>query len=192
MRSGRKLFSISPATFFFIVISIRLQLTFATTVVSNNGSEGDSTKLKTEWSKPKKATVMSACLPGLGQVYNKKYWKLPVVYSLFTAAGYFIFNNQKKYLDFKNAIVYRYDNVQGNETYNLYSVDNLVTLKRTYRRYRDFSILGASLVYALQIVDANVDAHLLEFDVDNLSLSVFPAINSLHSKNVGFSFSIRF
>ena len=194
MQLGKNFFLIFKIVFCFLLITSFFNESKA--LVKKNEVPAvlvdDSLKFSSVWSKPKKATLMSTFLPGLGQVYNKRYWKVPVIYSAFAAAGYFIFSNQKKYLDFKNAIVYRYDNVPGNETYSLYTVDNLVTLKRTYRRYRDFSILGASLIYALQIVDANVDAHLYEFDVDSISLSFRPEFGILAEKKIGLTILIRF
>ncbi|MFN6038960.1 MAG: DUF5683 domain-containing protein, partial [Bacteroidota bacterium] len=77
-----------------------------------------------------------------------------------------------------------------------YSVDNLVTLKRSSRRLRDFSILGAGLIYLLQIIDANVDAHLMNFDVDNISIKLNPEIkpdlSSNRTKNLGLSINFSF
>jgi hypothetical protein len=133
--------------------------------------------INSRWSQTKKATLYSTFLPGLGQISNKKYWKVPLIYSLLGGLGYLIYTNNNDYEEFRNAITYRYDGVSGNETYSQFSVDNLIVLKRTYQRYRDFSILGASLVYLLQIVDANVDAHLLNFDVENISMRISPEIS---------------
>ncbi|MFN6037105.1 MAG: DUF5683 domain-containing protein, partial [Bacteroidota bacterium] len=65
-------------------------------------------KKKSEWSPAKKATIYSACLPGLGQIHNKKYWKVPVIYSALGGMGYFIIRNHNQYKNFQNAIIYRY------------------------------------------------------------------------------------
>jgi hypothetical protein len=135
---------------------------------------GDSVLKKPGWSRAKKAAVMSACLPGLGQAYNKKYWKIPIVYGLLGTFGYFTYTNHNTYKAYSNALRNRYDSDTTNDTFLQYSEDNLVTLKRTARRYRDLSILGASLIYLIQIVDANVDGHLANFDVDNISFHVSP------------------
>ena len=165
-------FSYQSLRYYFFAFSFSL-------LIAANGQENgvrkDSVLKKSVWTPAKRATIFSACLPGLGQIQNKKYWKVPVIYSLMGSMGYLIYSNHIKYKDFQSAITYRYDEITGNETFTQYSVDNLVTLKRSFRRFRDFSILGASLIYFLQIIDANVDAHLLNFDVDNISFRIGPA-----------------
>lgn len=123
---------------------------------------------------PKKATIYSAVLPGLGQAYNKKYWKIPIVYAGIGTLSYFIVDNQKEFNRFKNAYKIRMDNGQD-EFYEILNEQGLINEMDRWRRYRDFCIIGTALVYILQIVDANVDAHLYDFDVgDNLTLRVFP------------------
>ena len=158
---------------------LTLSLFFCTFIYYNLFSQQsldkvDSARILKPRSSARKAAIMSTCLPGLGQVQNKKYWKVPIIYTLLGGMGYFIYSNHVQYKDFQNAIVYRYDNIQGNETFNQYSVENLVTLKRSFRRFRDFSIFGAGAIYLLQIIDANVDAHLMNFDVENISFKVSP------------------
>lgn len=130
---------------------------------------------------PKKAAIMSACLPGLGQVYNgmhgaKSYWKIPVIYAGFGGLGYGFAWNQSIYKDYRNSLRARYDDDTTTiDLYPNYSDDNLVTLKNYYQRYRDLCVIGMAALYTLQIVDAAVDAHLLTFDVgDNLSMNVQP------------------
>jgi hypothetical protein len=156
----------------------------------------DSTKKSSGWSRAKKATVMSICLPGLGQAYNKKYWKVPVVYGLLGGMGYLIIQNNSKYQDYHNALIYRYDSDLNNDTFSQYTVENLITLKRSYRRYRDLSILGASLIYLLQVIDANVDGHLTEFDVDNISMKISPWQSTVCSAGksnfYGLNFTLKF
>ena len=136
----------------------------------------DSSKIKTKnyWSTAKKATIMSTCLPGLGQVYNKKYWKTPVIYAALGGLGYSIYSNHTNYAKWQEALVLRGDTNPNNNTYLQYSNDNLVTLKRYYRKFRDLSIMGAALVYVIQIIDANVDGHLQNFDVDDISFNISP------------------
>ena len=133
-------------------------------------------------------------LPGLGQCSNKKYWKVPFIYSLLGGFGYLIYTNHKDYIEFRDAIKYRYDDISGNETFLQFSVDNLVTLKRTYQRFRDYSILGAGLIYLLQIIDANVDAHLLNFDVENISMKIKPEItpfsNASNNNFIGLNLTL--
>jgi len=128
---------------------------------------------------PKKAVTYSALLPGLGQVYNKKYWKVPLIYGLGGTATYFIFSNRRNYQDFKSAYITRID---GDSTtidnyVDIYTDANLFTLQDTYRRYMEISYIAVAVVYVLQLVDASVDAHLFSFDVSpDLSLNFQPTL----------------
>lgn len=126
---------------------------------------------------PKKAAIYSAILPGLGQAYNKKYWKIPIVYAGYAGLGYAFYFNQTNYIRFKKAYVARVDDdpATTDNFGSLYSADNLKTLQDYYHRYRDLTIIGMAVLYTLTIIDATVDAHLFEFDVsDNLSITIQP------------------
>lgn len=127
---------------------------------------------------PQKASLMSAFLPGLGQVYNKKYWKVPIIYVGLGTLGYFIAYNSQQYQFYRKAYIAKIDNDSTTvDNFPFASEDGLRQLLNQYRRTRDILIAGAVLVYALNIVDASVDAHLFEFDVsDNLSLHIEPLI----------------
>lgn len=127
-----------------------------------------------KWTRAKTATIMSACLPGLGQAYNRKYWKIPVIYGLMGTFAYFTVQNHGDYKDYSNALRNRYDSDTNNDSFLQYSEEDLITLKRSSRRYRDLSILGGALIYVLQVVDANVDGHLSNFDVENISFNISP------------------
>lgn len=125
----------------------------------------------------RKAVIMSACLPGLGQAYNKKYWKVPVIYAGFGGLGYAFNFNQTRYVQYRDAYKYRVDGDANtvDEYVNIYTDDNLLELKNYYHRYRDLTVVGGVLLYTLNIIDAAVDAHLFSFDVsDNLSLNIVP------------------
>ena len=132
---------------------------------------------------------MSACLPGLGQIYNKKYWwiKVPVIYAGFGGLAYGFAWNQKYYKEYRNSLRYRYDNNPATTDSLLrYTDDDLVTLKNYYQRYRDLCVIGMAALYTLQILDAVVYAHLNTFDVsDNLSLRVNPALYPSRNGVVG-------
>lgn len=134
---------------------------------------------------PVKATLLSTALPGAGQFYNKKYWKIPVLYGAFAGLGYLIKFNNDRYQTYKDAYIVRIDGDAStvDEFQNQFSEGDLKTLKDFYRRNRDLSIIFAGLVYVLNIVDASVDAHLFYFDVsDDLSLNIRPEIyNSYHT-----------
>ncbi len=133
---------------------------------------------------PKRAAIMSACLPGLGQAYNHyklgvrySMIKIPIIYAGFGALGYGFFWNQRFVKDYRDALRTRYD---GDSTtidlFPRYSDNDLVTLKNYYQRYRDICIIGFAAVYTLQIIDAAVDAHLSTFSVsDDLSLNIRPS-----------------
>jgi hypothetical protein len=155
----------------------------------------DSLKVKKPWSRAKKAAVFSACLPGLGQAYNKKYLKIPVIYLVMGGLGYSIYANNAAYQDYHNELIFRGNNAGLVNDFPQYSTDNLVTQKRIFRRYRDLSIMGAALVYVLQIIDANVDGHLHNFDVDNISFNVSPFVQpskGIGSRGFGLNISATF
>jgi len=133
---------------------------------------------KAIYSSARKATIMSACLPGLGQIYNKKYWKAPVIYVALGGIGYWGITNQIKYKYYSNNLKAIYDDDESTINSTLYNSDQLVTQKRYYRKYRDIAIIVGALVYLVNIIDANVDAHLKTFDVsDDLSMQIKPYSN---------------
>lgn len=138
-----------------------------------------------------RASLMSALLPGLGQVYNKKYWKVPVIYAALAGIGYFAVQRNQEYQDYRNELLFRYANTGQVNTFAEYSTDNLVVLKNQVKKYRDMCFIGMGIFYVLNIIDANVDAHLKHFDVsDNLSLSVRPKTYYCVSAGAGFGAGI--
>lgn len=147
---------------------------------------------------PKLAALMSAVVPGAGQVYNRKYWKVPVIYAGAIGIGYAFNFNQNKYLDYRNAYKARLDNDPTTiDNYPRYSDSDLNTLQRYYHRYRDLSIIGGTILYVLNVIDASVDAHLFDFSVedDDLSFNVQPAlINTagLNQYTTGVSLRLKF
>lgn len=145
---------------------------------------------------PVKASVYSTLLPGAGQVYNRKYWKVPVIYAAFAGLGYLAKWNDDKYDIYRTAYRFRID---GNpETVDhftdVYSDNDLKLLRDYYRRNRDLSLIFAGLVYVLNIVDASVDAHLFYFDVsDNLSMNIVPSVIPYHRHALtGINIGLRF
>ena len=120
---------------------------------------------------------MSAALPGLGQSYNKKYWKVPIIYAGLLTSAYYINDNNNRYKQYKEAYIIRMDN-NPNTTDNYvgeYSSGDLLILKDFYRRNREISILCFVGTYILNIVDASVDAHLFDYDIsDDISLHITP------------------
>jgi len=156
----------------------------------------DSSKLHS----PKLATIMSACIPGLGQVYNKKYWKVPLVYAGFGVIGYSIKKNGDKYKTYHTAYIYRNDNDSTtiDDIYLGYSNETIKSANDYYRRNRDLSYIFGVIWYVLNVLDATVDAHLFYFNInDDLSLNVKPASLPLYYKSISstipgvtFSFNI--
>lgn len=141
---------------------------------------------------PKKAAIMSACLPGLGQAYNKKYWKIPIIYAGIIVSGYYIYDNQKKYTDYKEAYLKNIDDNPENDVYiNNYTNAQLLILKDHYRRNREISLLCLSLTYIVNIVDASVDAHLFDYEInEDISLKIRPIImanNGSHGLSLSFN-----
>ncbi len=145
---------------------------------------------------PVKASLYSALLPGAGQVYNRKFWKVPVIYAAFAGLGYLAKWNDDRYDTYRTAYRFRVD---GNpETVDgfteVYSDNDLKLLRDYYRRNRDLSLIFAGLVYVLNIVDASVDAHLFYFDVsDNLSFNIAPEVYpDRHHPSAGICLKLKF
>lgn len=124
---------------------------------------------------PTKAAIYSAVIPGAGQLYNRKYWKLPVVYAGMGAATYLMLNQRSKTQKL-NAQFERAYAINKDTTLDA----NLVAQRDNHRRLRDFGILAMTAVYALQIIDATVDAHFFRFNIDqNLSARVHPSTSRI-------------
>jgi hypothetical protein len=142
---------------------------------------------------PRKATIYSAIIPGAGQIYNRKYWKLPIVYGGLGACIYFIDRNTKKFNIYKQGLIADKDGDPATINTTGYSAFQLDELQDTYRNWKDLSWIVCAGVYVLQILDANVDAHLRYFDVSkDLSLFILPSIDYAGRLNSGFSLSLNF
>lgn len=119
---------------------------------------------------PAKAAFYSAILPGLGQAYNKKYWKIPLVYGAIGTSLYFYIDSKNKYMQVRDAYKRRLEGYTD-DNFSFYDNTKLITAQKFYQRNKDFSALFVVGFYALNIIDANVDAALLQFNVnENLSL----------------------
>ncbi len=140
---------------------------------------------------PKKALWLAVVLPGAGQIYNRKYWKLPIIYGGFVGSIYAMRWNNQMYRDYSQAYLDIVDNDPSTQSYNQFlhlgmqvTDSNAKTFeelfrkrKDYYRRYRDLSFFVLIGVYAISIIDAYVDASLSDFDIsDDLSLRITPAI----------------
>lgn len=155
----------------------------------------------------KRATTLALICPGAGQVYNKSYWRLPIVLGGFATTIYCIDWNNRGYERFKKAYRLKaeydkdsslYPNGSPDEFNGRYSSTFLKNLRDSYRRNRDLCIILTAGLYILQAVDAHVDAHLRDFDIsDDLSLNVMPVVDYAYSPETGratptFGMSIGF
>ena len=158
---------------------------------------------------PTKATWLALVIPGGGQIYNRKYWKLPIFYGGFAGCAYALTWNSKMYKDYSTAYKDAMNgNMQSSSITDLlppgYKISEtqlkelLRKRKDTYRRYRDLSIFAFIGVYLLSVIDAYVDAELSNFDITpDLSMKVEPAvldnrINNSSNRSVGLQCSFRF
>lgn len=174
-----------------------------------------------DWSKwrpnPKRALWLAIVLPGAGQVYNRKYWKLPIFYGGFVGCIYAMTWNNQMYHDYAQAYIDIMDNDPTTQSYNNFlHLGTTITpaneeryknifkqRKDRYRRWRDLSIFTTIAVYALSVIDAYVDASLSDFDIsDDLSLHIAPTIisdkslatpnNPFRSSAIGLGCSLTF
>ena len=153
---------------------------------------------------PAKAAFYSAILPGLGQAYNKKYWKIPIVYAAIGTGVYFYIENNKQYNRYRDAYKRRLAGFTDDEFYfdsqgvelntPRVSTDRLEDAQDLFRKNKELSLLVTIGFYALNIIDANVDAHLLQYNVDeNLSLSPHYELNEFDAtSNLGLTLNFKF
>ena len=154
---------------------------------------------------PAKAAFYSAILPGLGQAYNKKYWKIPVVYAALGTGIYFYIDNNNEYNRYRDAFKNRLAGFDDDEFWGTDSQGNalsspqisndaLIRAQSTLSKNREISLLITIGIYVLNIIDANVDAHLLQFNVDkNLALKPHFKFNELDATtNLGLTLNFQF
>jgi hypothetical protein len=195
--------------FLLIISGLKAQLVEADTIAAvEEIQDVDSVVVHS----PRKATIYSAILPGLGQAYNKKYWKIPLIYIGFGTIGYFVHWNNDKYQLFKTGYQHLTDGNPETQDYlkieavrrNNYNLDDpnqfnnlrtgLVRQQDYFRRNRDLLIISVLGFYGLNIIDASVDAHLFDFDIsDDLTMNWAPSMvnmdtNMVYSINISFNF----
>ncbi|MGI6242127.1 MAG: DUF5683 domain-containing protein [Prevotella sp.] len=163
---------------------------------------------------PKRALWLALVLPGAGQIYNRKFWKLPIIYGGFVGCAYAMRWNNMMYRDYSQAYLDIMDNDPTTQSYNQFlHLGNQITSenmerwqeifrkrKDRYRRWRDLSFFVMVGVYALSVIDAYVDASLSEFDISpDLSMQVSPAVinsgmerNPIKSSAIGLQCSLSF
>lgn len=140
---------------------------------------------------PLRASLYSTVIPGLGQIYNKKYWKLPIIWGGIGTAIYFAQYNRTDYRFFKQGYVNRELGLPEDPELAQYSTTGIKTAMETARQNMEWCYIGALAVYLLNIVDASVDAHLFTFDVsDDLSLKITPTVVSPNTMALGVKLSV--
>ncbi|MDA3906012.1 MAG: DUF5683 domain-containing protein [Bacteroidales bacterium] len=138
---------------------------------------------------PIKAMWMSAALPGLGQYYNQKYWKIPIVYSGFASLAYFSIINKQEYVKYRDAYAIKLalnGEESGDPIVDNFTSDQLLRQREYYQENLELNYILFGAFYLLQIIDATVDAHFYDFDIDdNLSIGIDPIIyqnrNQIHA-----------
>ncbi|MFT3885633.1 MAG: DUF5683 domain-containing protein [Flavobacteriales bacterium] len=143
---------------------------------------------------PSRATIYSAILPGAGQAYNRKYWKVPIVLGGLGVCYYFIHDNNQQFQRYKRAYLASVDGDPNtvDEFNGAYSADALRNVADTYHRWRDLSYVAIGLVYILNVVDASVDAHFVRFNVGpDLTLDLRPSIPLAAQGALGLSLDLR-
>lgn len=166
---------------FFVFLYVCLLsplVAYSQTETTQKDTLNDTIKIKKH--SPHLATLMSAAIPGLGQAYNKKYWKIPIIYAGIGTLGYFANRSNNRYINFKKGYSELLTS-NPDSTISIYGVDftlnGLDAGRSYYRRYRDLYVILTAGLYILNIVDANVDAHLFGFDIsDDISMRVVPSV----------------
>jgi hypothetical protein len=154
---------------------------------------------------PKKALILSFAIPGAGQIYNRKYWKLPIVYAGLGGLGYLAVSNGSKYSCYRKSYLAMVDDnpFTVNTCDPNKSEADMKVLRDNYQRFYEFSMVGMFAFYVLTAADAFVDAHLMNFDVsDDLSMRIKPSIdispgfnssfkNNVMSAGIGLEFNFQ-
>lgn len=156
--------------YIFLILLFASSTLFGQQKVEDLTFKADTIAVKINPLAPAKAAFYSAIVPGLGQAYNKKYWKIPLVYGALGTTIYFFITNNKKYNTFRDVYKRRLEGFTDDD-YRYLDDNRLIQAQKFYQNNRDLSALLTAAFYVLNIVDANVDAHLMQFNVnDKLSL----------------------
>lgn len=146
---------------------------------------------------PSKAAFYSAILPGMGQIYNKKYWKAPIVWGVLGGTTFLYIDNNSIYKRYRTAFRLRKAGLQDEFTLDngtsLISETGLESAQKQLRENRDLALLSSVLVYVLQIVEASVNAHLLQFNTnDNLSFKPVLIPDNMKFTNTAVGFNLKY
>jgi len=208
---------IAGFTIIFTILTGNLAVSAQQINISNDSLQV-KTPVATEVRSPKKASIYAALFPGLGQIYNRKYWKLPIVYGGYAGLIYVLGWNNNNYKDFFQGyrIISQYTNTETMKPEERDFLDNLIknpsvsldnpstfkyistqlkSGKDYYRRNRDLTIIGIAALHVLSIIDASVDANLFDFDIsDDLSMRIepMPVYSTNQNMVMGLNVAIKF
>ncbi|AFU70076.1 hypothetical protein P700755_003449 [Psychroflexus torquis ATCC 700755] len=141
---------------------------------------------------PARSAFYSAILPGLGQAYNGSYWKIPLVYAGIGTSLYLVLQNDTEYQRYRDAYKRRLAGFQDDEFQNILENDGLINAQKQFRQNKEFAILATVAFYLFNIVDANVDAHLKQFDVSK-DLTLRPNFEpNFMSGNIDYGLTLNF
>lgn len=181
--------------FAFLVFALSFSLNFFAQADTLQKQEKDTTH------SVRKATILSAILPGAGQVYNhlampkgKKnaFWKVPLIYAGLGATGYFVLENNSLQRELKTEYKTRVAGGIGLEKYEDYDLYGIEFLYNQKLNQRDLFIVGFGLVYLIQVIDATVEAHFVSFDIsEDLSLKLSPRLLSPNQAGLGLTLSFK-
>ena len=199
---------------FNLISWVLLLLFIANTCLAQNTADSSKNKSKpvivdssADKKTPKKhipriATIRSAICPGLGQIYNKEYWKLPIVYGALAIPTYTFFYNDHYYSLTKYAYEAKYNAEHNKDSSGLAGIDpqlknldlnSLLKYRNAFRRDRDYSVMWFVILWGLNVVDATVFAHLKDFNVsDNLSMKIEPKFTPTGTFNVSSGLVLTF
>lgn len=187
--------------FLIFIILLGFQMAFSQKITPENPPQPQPITWNTDPLSPAKAAFYSALIPGLGQAYNGSYWKIPFVYGAIGTGIYFYQRNTHQLNRYRNAYKRRLDGFKDDEFYGnrpdgrpLVSDDGLRKGQQFYQRNKEISLLVTIGFYALNIIEANVNAHLKQFNVDeNLSFQPFLDVNpTTFQPQYGISLTFNF
>ena len=159
----------------------------------------EKAKKDSNYRSPKRAVLLSAVLPGAGQIYNhapmkgkRNLWKVPILYAGIGTTSYFLFDNIKNYKSYRTEYIHRLNcDTCASINYPTFTVENLRTAIDQYKNWRDMSVVILAGIYVLQLVDASVSAHLFNHDISpNLTLRIAPTARISNTSYVGMSFTL--
>ena len=204
---------IAGLSIFFIILTANLEVKAQQITISNDSLKVTA-PVRKEHRSPKKASIYAALFPGLGQIYNRKYWKLPIVYGGYAGLIYVLGWNNNYYKDYYQGYMIVSQNPSAttlnpeerlflenmiknpsirleNPTTYTYITTQLKSGKDFYRRNRDLTIICIAALHVLSIIDASVDANLFDFDISSdISMRIEPMPENLGNQNLGMGFNL--